>query len=196
MAALGSGFLLTEERLLLHICCAPDATVPWSELQNEGWFTVGFFYGSNIHPEEEFLKRAEAVKALSLILAMKAVIQTYDPQSWHDVTAKFADEPECGKRCAVCFALQLKAAAEYARDNGFTHLSTTLTISPHKDPVLINRLGREASEQHGLVWIERVWRKNDGFKRSVSESRRLGLYRQNYCGCIYSERTSNYGTEK
>ena len=100
------------------------------------------------------------------------------------------DEPERGVRCAVCFRVQLDAAAEYAAANGFTHLCTTLTISPHKDAALINAIGAEAAAPRGIEWVERVWRKRDGFKRSVAESKRLGLYRQNYCGCIFSMRNA------
>jgi len=181
--------LENDEKLLLHICCAPDATVPLSDLKREGWAVTGYFYGCNIHPEAEYLKRAEAVRVLCSVLLADAVFPGYDPQSWYLVTSGLSDEPEGGKRCEVCFAAQLRAAAEYAKENGFGYLTTTLTISPHKDPALINRLGTEAASEFGLVWLDRVWRKNDGFKRSVAESRRLGLYRQIYCGCIYSERT-------
>ncbi len=155
---------------------------------SEGYAVVGFFYGGNIHPEEEYVKRMEAVLKLGRSVGIDAVISRYDPESWIDIAGVFADEPEGGKRCAICFGLQLEAAAAYAENQGFTHLSTTLTISPHKDPILINSIGKEAAGRHGLLWVEKIWRKKDGFKRSVEESNRLGLYRQDYCGCIYSIR--------
>ena len=180
---------MAKIRLLLHICCAPDATVPWPELLSEGYETVGYFYGGNIHPQEEYEKRAGAVTTLAEVTQAPAVLPAYEPEAWLDATRELAGEPERGRRCALCFRLQLAAAASYAAENGFTHLSTTLTISPHKDAALINKIGAEAAAAHGLVWLARVWRKQDGFKRSVAESSRLGLYRQNYCGCIYSLRS-------
>lgn len=179
---------MCKDRLLLHICCAPDAALPWPELLKEGYDVAGFFYGGNIHPKGEYLLRAEAVSILSEATGAEAVVPIYAPEDWLDAVRDFAAEPEGGRRCALCFRLQLEAAAEYAYAQGFTHLSTTLTISPHKDPALINEIGARAAAKRGLVWVERVWRRNDGFKKSVAESKRLGLYRQNYCGCKYSIR--------
>lgn len=107
-----------------------------------------------------------------------------------------AAEPEGGGRCRLCFALQLEAAALQAAERGFSHLTTTLTISPHKDPALINQIGAETAKKYGLTWVEKIWRRGGGFQRSVEESTRLGLYRQNYCGCIYSERDAYNGLRK
>lgn len=179
---------MSGKSLLLHICCAPDATIPWQELTDEGYDTVGFMYGGNVHPVREYEKRAEALKHLSAALGDEAVIEPWNPAEWLSATGDAAREPEGGARCDVCFAMQLNAAAQYAAKKGYSHLSTTLTISPHKDPALINKIGAEAAEKHGIVWVEKIWRKNEGFKRSVEMSKKLGLYRQNYCGCRYSER--------
>lgn len=177
------------KKLLLHICCAPDATIPWPEYITEGFETTGYFYGSNIHPEEEYERRLEALKTLKASVGASVVLSEYSPSEWFSRAEKFAAEPEGGKRCEVCFRAQLEAAAEYAAKNGYDAVSTTLTISPHKNVALINKIGAETAEKYGVEWIERVWRKNNGFKRSVDESRRLGLYRQNYCGCVYSLRS-------
>ena len=177
-----------NKKLILHICCAPDATVPGEELLKEGYVTTGFFYGSNIHPEEEFVKRADAVRSLCLIKGIGCRIMEYDPQTWISATEGSASEPEGGKRCPLCFELQLRAAAGHAAEMGAAYLTTTLTISAHKDPQVINKIGEKVASEHGLQWIHRIWRKNDGFRRSVEESRSLGLYRQDYCGCIYSIR--------
>lgn len=179
---------MSDKRLLLHICCAPDATVPWPELVSEGFSVVGFMYGGNIHPRAEYEKRAEALRSLGGALGARAVIEPWAPDEWLAATRELAAEPEGGKRCRLCFTLQLSAAARFAAENGYTHLTTTLTISPHKDPALVGSIGAAAAEKHGLVWVEKIWRRNDGFKRSVEMSKKLGLYRQNYCGCIYSER--------
>lgn len=179
---------MSGKRLLLHICCAPDAAVPWPELTAEGYSVTGFMYGGNIHPVAEYGKRADALRQLSASIGGKAVIEPWKPAEWLEATKDMTGEPEGGARCVVCFETQLNTAARYASENGYTHLSTTLTISPHKNPALINKIGAEAAGKHGLVWVEKIWRRNDGFKRSVEMSKKLGLYRQNYCGCLYSER--------
>lgn len=182
---------MDKKRLLLHICCAPDSTVPWPELVEEGYETVGFFYGGNIHPESEYILRSDALKKFAGIIGERAIIADYKTNTaeWFEKTKEYKDEPERGKRCPVCFRTQLEAAAEYAKENGFGCLSTTLTISPHKDVELINAIGKEIAEKYGLTWLERVWRKKNGFKRSVEQCHVHGIFRQNYCGCIYSVRT-------
>lgn len=182
-----------RQKLLLHACCAPDAAVPLAELLGAGYDAACFMYGGNIHPAGEYEKRAGALVMLSEAAGTDAVIESWDPEPWIAATRGFEGEPEGGGRCGVCFAAQLEVAARYAAKNGFPLLSTSLTISPHKDPERINKIGADIAEKYGLTWIEKVWRKNEGFKRSVAESKRLGLYRQNYCGCIYSERTVRDG---
>ena len=175
-------------RLLLHVCCAPDATIPFQVLRNEPWKEiVGFFYGSNIHPEDEFRRRADALKLLSEHLDANILSRPYDPDSWFAAASHLSEEPERGKRCDVCLSLQLRAAAEEGVRRRASHLCTTLTISPRKNVALISRFGMEIAASHGLIWENRVWRKNDGFLRSVQLSKKLGLYRQNYCGCVYSQ---------
>ena len=144
--------------MMLHICCAPDATVPMRELRAEGWEVSGFFYGSNIHPQEEYLRRLAALRTLRDCESVPVVEAPYLPRSWFDRMAGLMEEPEGGLRCTACFALQLEAAA----------------------------LGVEVCGRHGLDWEPRVWRKNDGFLRSLKLSREMGLYRQNYCGCLPS----------
>lgn len=182
-------------KLLLHICCAPDATVPFPALIDEGYSVTGFMYGGNIHPAEEYAKRRSALDVLCSAIDAEAFAEEWNPDPWLAVAGEFAAEPEGGKRCRLCFAMQLAAAARYAAENGFTCLASTLTISPHKDPALINEIGALAAEEYGLVWVEKIWRKNGGFQRSVNESKRLELYRQNYCGCVYSERTGGNGRQ-
>lgn len=181
---------MNKKRLLLHICCAPDATIPWRALLSEEYDVHGFFYGNNIHPEDEYKKRLGAVQMLSSDINGEFTVPCYTPEEWLNFVRGLEDEPEGAARCAKCFEAQFEAAAEYASANGFTHLCTTLTISPHKNVKLINDLGQRIAEKYGLIWLEKVWRKGNGFKKSVEESRRLGLYRQNYCGCIFSKQES------
>lgn len=179
---------MSDARMFLHICCAPDATIPWPELIGEGFETVGYFYGANIHPREEYDLREHAVETLASHTKARVIIGPYDPETWFTAVRGLENEPERGARCAKCFEIQLFDAAKRAAEGGFTHLCTTLTISPHKDAKLINEIGARAAAAYGLTWLERIWRKKDGFKRSVAASKALGLYRQNYCGCKFSMR--------
>ena len=176
-----------NSRLMLHICCAPDATVPWAELSLiENMNLIGYFYGSNIHPSEEYEKRKNAVDILMDSVNGQCIFPPPSPMSWHEAVGALADEPEGGNRCTLCFRLQLDSTARAAVESGCSHMCTTLTISPHKNAALINLIGNEIAENYRLAWIERVWRKNNGFQNSVRMSNSLGLYRQNYCGCLYS----------
>ncbi|MCD6419364.1 MAG: epoxyqueuosine reductase QueH [Synergistetes bacterium] len=174
-----------KKRLLLHICCAPDATIPYILLSEE-YEVVGYFYGSNIHPLYEYKKRIAALQGLSERWGMPIIVEKYEPSSWLKKTAIFRDEPEGGRRCRICFFLQLDSAARVAAERGIHLFTTTLTISPHKDVDAINTIGTIAGKRHGVHYIPHIFRKKDGFKKSVYLSRLLGLYRQNYCGCIFS----------
>ena len=156
---------------------------------------TGFFYGNNIHPWCEWQKRRDAVIKLSSLLGMNAEIAPYSPAAWLSVMGGLHDERERGARCDACFALQFESAARYAAERDFSYVCTTLSISPHKDPAVINRIGRERAEAAGVGWVERIWRKNDGFRLSVAMSRKMGLYRQNYCGCVYSAKRAFEGGE-
>ncbi len=180
--------------LLLHICCAPDASVPIPELLNEGWNVRGYFYGSNIHPYDEYLKRLEALRILTAHYGIECEIEDYEPDEWLEGIRGLECEPECGKRCTRCFEIQLERCAEKAERFGYENFCTTLTISPHKNVTIINSIGDSVSGLHGLIWQNRIWRKNNGFLRSVRASKELGLYRQNYCGCVFSQRHLNGGS--
>jgi predicted adenine nucleotide alpha hydrolase (AANH) superfamily ATPase len=151
-----------------------------------GYETAGFFYGKNIHPEGEWRLRKDAVERLSGMLGFSVEIPPYAPSEWFGEASRLADSPEGGERCGLCFSLQLSDAADFAAKAGFRYLCTTLTISPHKDPALINEIGRRVCAGTGVEWVRSVWRKKDGFRLSVERSREWGLYRQNYCGCFYS----------
>ena len=175
-----------ERKLLLHICCAPDASVPVPDLSAEGWSVVGFFYGSNIQPYDEYLKRLEALNVLIKHSRIDCKIFEYNPSDWLEKISGLENEPEGGLRCEKCFEVQLEAGACLAKKLGIKNFSTTLTISPHKNVKLINEIGEHVSAFYGITWQSRVWRKNNGFLRSLKASRELGLYRQNYCGCVFS----------
>ena len=163
--------------------------MPLKTLKNEPWQEIiGYFYGSNIHPEDEYRRRADALKFLSESYGINILSRPYEPDSWFAAASHLADEPERGQRCNLCFSLQLCAAAEEGIKRGASHLGTTLTISPRKNVALISSLGMGIAASHGLIWEGRIWRKKGGFLRSVQISKELGLYRQNYCGCVYSNK--------
>jgi len=151
---------MEKPNLLLSICCAPCATVAIEELSKSYDVTV-FFWGNNIHPEEEYRKRLDAV----LTLCPTAIIVPYQPF-----------QP---KSCERCFETRLQVSAEYMDLFGFDFFATSLTTSPHKDAALINRIGVKISDKY----LPTDLKKNDGFNRSVELSKQLRLYRQRYCGC-------------
>lgn len=179
--------------LLLHVCCAPDATVPWPALRDEGYGVTGFFYGNNIHPGNEWRLRRDACTRFAAVLGVEVIVLPYEPDTWSSGLAGFEEEPEGGARCALCFEKQLSSAAKHAKEGGFASLCTTLTISPHKNVGLIDAIGERVCRESGVKWISRVWRKDDGFRLSVQRSKELHLYRQNYCGCTYSARCRRGG---
>lgn len=174
--------------LLLHVCCAPDATVPWPALSEEGYSVSGYFYSSNIHPRSEFEKRVRDVRGLAGVMGGKCIIAPYEPMNWLRAVRADILGPEGGARCTRCIREQLLATAGEAVARGIGSISTTLTISPHKDISVIDRVGRKICGDLGLQWVFRAWRKKGGFRLSVERSSRMGFYRQNYCGCVMSVR--------
>ena len=126
-----------KRRLLLHICCAPDATVPWPALASEGFDVTGFFYGNNIHPWCEWQKRRDAVIKLSSSLGMNAEIEPYSPAAWLSAMERLQGEREGGARCEVCFALQFESAARHAAKNGFRYVPLVITLTPGRSSPLV-----------------------------------------------------------
>jgi hypothetical protein len=177
------------KKLLLHICCAPDATVVLNDL-SAAFDITAYFYNPNIHPLEEYTKRLGEMQKLAARTAVPLAPGGYDIDDWRSAVAGLEHEPEGGKRCAICFRVRLERAARYAAMNGFDCFTTVLTVSPHKDARLINEIGAEIGAHCGIEFIKADFKKKDGFKRSIALSRQYGLYRQSYCGCVYSIRAS------
>jgi len=174
-------------RLLLHICCAPDSTAVFERLAAE-YEVMGFFHNANIFPPEEYTHRAQEAEKVGRVMGFVLEPAPYLPEVWNQAVAGLEHEPERGARCAVCFRHNLMAAAAKAKEVGIPVFATTLTISPHKSSALIFEIGRAAAAAHGVQFLERDFKKKDGFKRSLELSKQLNLYRQNYCGCKYSLR--------
>ncbi len=174
-----------KKKLLLHICCAPDATYGIEYFSKDYDVTV-FFYNPNIHPEDEYRLRLIELERVARRFGVEMIEGRYDPQRWFEAVRGLEDEPEGGKRCSICFRLRLDETARVARERGFDAISTVLTISPKKDSELINRIGRAAAAKYGVEWVESNLKKGGGFKRSLELSKEFELYRQEYCGCIFS----------
>ena len=176
--------------LLLHSCCAPCSSYVIEYLSNYFDITV-FFYNPNIHPEEEYQKRVieqrEFIQNFPSANPVLFVEAGYDVESFFNFSKGLENEPERGKRCTLCFGMRLENTARYAALNGFDYYTTTLSISPHKNAQLLNSMGEELGEQYGVSFLNSDFKKKNGYKRSCELSVEYGLYRQDYCGCIYSK---------
>ncbi|RJP79932.1 MAG: hypothetical protein C4524_04415 [Candidatus Zixiibacteriota bacterium] len=174
-------------KLLLHVCCAPDATIAPERLAGRGDVRL-FFDNPNIQPLEEYSRRLHAFMKLVCATGMDYRIGLYDPETWFEAVRGHEADPEKGERCRLCVAFRLERTARQAVRCGFDTLGTVLTTSPHKDAAMIFGLGREIAGRRGLIFLEEDFKKRDGFKRSVQLCREWDIYRQNYCGCVYSIR--------
>ncbi len=170
-------------KVLLHICCAGCASVSVEKLLSEGFEVEGLFFNPNIHPLAEYEFRRRDLSIISSKYRIKIHFGEYNPKLWFEYVKPFKDTPEGGARCQACFEFRLRKAFEFMKSIGADFFSTTLTISPHKNSRVINNVGTKISPEHFLF---RDFKKQDGFKRSVVLSKEWGIYRQNYCGCVYS----------
>ena len=181
----------TKPRLLLHSCCAPCSSYVLEYLSAYFDITV-FYFNPNISPESEYVKRVNEVKRL--IAEMPSCSQVrfmegrYEPQEFYSCAKGLEDEPEGGERCLKCFRLRLKEAARAAKEINADYVCTTLTISPLKNAENLNRIGEEEAESLGIKWLPSDFKKKNGYKRSIELSDEYNLFRQNYCGCVFSKR--------
>lgn len=171
--------------LLLHICCAPCSTHVISLLAVR-FDLAGLFHNPNIHPGAEYaLRRGEAAR-FCRGRGIPLLCTAYRPGDWFSTVRGREGDPEGGVRCALCIRMRLDETARAAALGGFDCFGTTLTVSPHKDAGLINVIGAEAARRHGVRFLAADFKKGDGYAASCRMSRLHGLYRQRYCGCIYS----------
>jgi len=176
---------VAKAKILVHVCCAPDALYVLGLLRAD-YEVTAFFSNGNIHPAAEYAKRLDEARKVAAILGVAWLEDGYDPERWLRLTRTFAAEPEKGRRCDVCYALRLERTARTAAGRGFDYFTTVMSLSPWKKAAVINRIGRQFGTRFGLRFLEADFKKRDGFKKSVDLSRGHGLYRQNYCGCVYS----------
>mgnify|MGYP000025880772 CR=1 FL=1 len=177
--------------LLLHSCCAPCSSYVLEYLSSYMKITV-FYYNPNIYPPQEYRARAEEQKRLIESMQTKYPIRffegSYVPQDFFDAVKGLEQEPEGGERCKVCFRLRLAEAARIAYEGGFDYVTTTLSISPLKPADVLNEIGENEAEKQKMSYLPSDFKKKNGYKRSVELSAEYGLYRQNYCGCVFSHR--------
>ncbi len=176
--------------LLLHSCCAPCSSYCIEYLSDYFNITV-FYYNPNISADEEYKKRVQ--EQIRLIETMKTsnrvdyCIADYEPDRFYAAVKGLEKEPEGGARCFECYRLRLDKTAEYAKAKDFDYFTTTLTISPLKNSDKLNAIGIELSEVYDVPYLVSDFKKKNGYKRSIELSREYNLYRQNYCGCVYSQ---------
>ncbi len=176
--------------LLLHSCCAPCSSSVLEYLSQAFSIKV-FFYNPNIHPEEEYKQRLKEQKKLIDLLKVNRKVHLiegrYEPARYFQKVKGLEMEKEGGKRCIKCFELRLEKTAQKASELKIPYITTTLTISPRKNAVLINDIGQKIAKNYQLEYLFSDFKKKEGFKRSIALSNQFHLYRQNYCGCIYSK---------
>ena len=175
--------------LLLHACCAPCSSHTLTVLDKYFRITL-YFCNPNIAPEEEFAFRLSELKRLvkEMGLRIEVVEEPYDPAPFYELAKGLEDLPERGERCRRCIAYRLRKAGAKAKELGCDMFTTTLTISPHKDCAFINECGGQVQEECGVPYLFSDFKKHEGYKHSIELSRQYGLYRQNYCGCVFSKK--------
>ena len=180
-----------EKKLLLHSCCAPCAGEVMEALAVSDIDTTIFFYNPNIHPIEEYEIRKEENIRFAQKLGMSIIDADYDRDEWFERTKGQENEPERGERCSTCFDMRFERTAQYASDNDFDLISSTLGISRWKDMDQINASGARSSAPYKIPYWDFNWRKKGGSSRMLELSKREGFYQQEYCGCVYSLRDTN-----
>lgn len=176
--------------LLLHACCAPCSSAVLDYLSRFFAITL-LYYNPNIAPYEEYEKREaelrRLVREMDVVHPVQLLPCSYDGQAYCQAVEGLEGEPEGGKRCTACFRLRLEYTARQAAKLHFDYFTTTLSISPLKNARLLNQLGEEMGEKYGVAHLPSDFKKKDGYKRSVELSKVYGLYRQDYCGCVFSK---------
>lgn len=186
-------------RLLLHACCAPCSSYVLEYLSAYFSITV-FYYNPNIYPDEEYNKRVAEQKAFIERFPAKHPISfvegDFDKDRFYEVTKGLENEPEGGKRCAQCFRLRLEETAKLAKEMQMDYFTTTLSISPMKNAQMLNEIGGALADDYGISYLYSDFKKREGYKRSVELSKEYGMYRQDYCGCVFSYRSRQQEKEE
>lgn len=180
----------TVPTLLLHSCCAPCSSYTLEYLSRYFSITV-FYFNPNISPKAEFDKRfaeqKRLIEALPSENKISLICGDYNYDEFLNIARGYESVPEGGERCFRCYRMRLEKTAELAKQNGFDYFCTTLSISPLKNSQKINEIGFDVAEKYGVKWLPSDFKKREGYKRSIELSREYDLYRQNFCGCVFSK---------
>ena len=184
----------TIPTLLLHACCAPCSSYVLEYLSNYFKITI-YYYNPNIHPENEYKRRIEELKKFltefKTTNKVNLIEASYIPNEYFNAVKGLEDLGEKSNRCYECYKLRMNEAAKYAKENNYDYFTTTLSISPYKISSWINEIGEELQNKYNINYLYADFKKKNGYKRSLELSKKYNLYRQDYCGCIYSKRERN-----
>ncbi len=179
-----------KQTILLHSCCAPCSSHVITFLTNYFDITI-LYYNPNIYPYEEYLKRKKEqinlIKTLKTKNTVNIIDCDYDNKLYNELIKGLEKEPERGKRCTICYEMRIDKTAKIAKEKNYDYFCTTLSVSPYKNAILINEIGKKLEKKYDIKWLYSDFKKNDGYKKSIELSKQYNLYRQNYCGCIYSK---------
>ena len=175
-----------KEKLLLHVCCAPCSIYVINQLVDRFDLMV-YFFNPNIFPEEEYWQRQSEIKRYCQSAKIAYFEEEYKPQSWLSYIRGYESEPEKGNRCDLCFLFRLNKAAEFARANDFDWFSTTLTMGRQKNSLQVLNAGRKAENKYRIKFWDQDFKRKNGVQISDWLAKKLGLYRQEYCGCVFSK---------
>ena len=180
----------SKKKLLLHSCCGPCSSYVISYLTNYFDITI-LYYNPNIYPYDEYLKRKqEQIKLINEIdwsNNLDIMDCDYDNDLYEKCIIGLENEPERGNRCMVCYNLRMEKTAKMAKECNYDYFCTTLSVSPYKNSEWINKIGEKLQNKYNINWLYSDFKKKDGYKQSILLSKKYNLYRQDYCGCIYSK---------
>lgn len=181
----------STKKILLHSCCAPCSSYVITFLSNYFDITI-LYYNPNIAPKEEYEKRKQEqiklIKNINTLHKLDYLDCDYDNNLYNEAINGYQDCKEGGDRCRICFNLRLEKTAILAKKYKYDYFCSTLTVSPHKNSKIINEIGYNLGQKYGIKWLYSDFKKNEGFKQSIELSKKYNLYRQDYCGCIYSKK--------
>lgn len=182
--------MTSKKTLLLHACCAPCSSAVLERISKYFDITI-LYYNPNITDEKEYQKRLQEIEKFVNELNIdniKILPGRYNPQEFFDIAKGLEEEKERGKRCYYCYQLRLEETAKVAEKLHFDYFTTTLSISPYKNSKWLNEIGEKLNNKYEPTYLYADFKKKNGYKRSIELSKQFGLYRQDYCGCIYSKK--------
>ena len=178
-----------KPKLLLHSCCGPCSSYVITYLKD--YFDINvFYYNPNSEPQNEYEKRRnEQIRLINMmnIPSLSILDNEYENEEYRKLINGYEDEPEGGSRCHICYELRLRKTCEVAKKLGFNYFGTTLTVSPYKNANVLNEIGVSLGKEYKIKWLYSDFKKKDGYKKSIELSKKYELYRQEYCGCLFSQ---------